>query len=132
MKKSLKFAIIPVLILLAGTAGALYYFLNVKEYDVADEKVEKITRTEYKVGLPDLDSLGDGTEVVPLENAPPRGDLLDTVDEPVSRPIRDVGRKEGELLLSPHQGELAHHTHHGRRQDPHGEAVPLSDKQRVH
>lgn len=62
MKKSFKIAIATVLILLAGTAGVLYYFLNVKEYDVADEKVEKITKTEYKVDLPDLDSLLEGEE----------------------------------------------------------------------
>ncbi|MBT2661587.1 hypothetical protein [Bacillus sp. ISL-45] len=62
MKKSFKIAIATVLILLAGTAGVLYYFLNVKEYDVADEKVEEITKTEYKVALPDLDSLVEGTE----------------------------------------------------------------------
>jgi hypothetical protein len=62
MKKSFKIAIATVLILLAGTAGVLYYFLNVKEYDVADEKVEKITKAEYKVDLPDLDSLLEGEE----------------------------------------------------------------------
>lgn len=65
MKKSFRIAIATVLILLAGTAGVLYYFLNVKEYDVADEKVEKITKSEYKVDLPDLDSLlegGDGSD----------------------------------------------------------------------
>jgi hypothetical protein len=62
MKKTFKIAIASVLILLAGTAGVLYYFLNVKEYDVADEKVEKITKAEYKVDLPDLDSLLEGEE----------------------------------------------------------------------
>lgn len=62
MKKSIKIAIATVLILLAGTAGVLYYFLNVKEYDVADEKVEEITKTEYKVALPDLDNLAEGAD----------------------------------------------------------------------
>ncbi|UYZ21806.1 hypothetical protein [Mesobacillus jeotgali] len=85
MKKSLKFAIIPVLILLAGTAGALYYFLNVKEYDVADEKVDEITKTEYKVALPDLGSLGDGIDGGSDENRDDTGSegseaaLADTV-----------------------------------------------------
>lgn len=57
MKKSFKIAIATVLVLLAGTAGVLYYYLNVKEYDVADEKVEEITKNDYKVDLPNLDSV---------------------------------------------------------------------------
>jgi hypothetical protein len=77
MKKSFKVAIATVLILLAGTAGVLYYFLNVKEYDVADEKVEKITNTEYKVDLPDLDSLLEGEDSSNAENVATGGESGD-------------------------------------------------------
>lgn len=55
MKKTLKMAIFTVLVLLVGGAGVLYYYLNVKEYDVADAKVEEITKKDYQIDLPDLD-----------------------------------------------------------------------------
>lgn len=78
MKKSFKIAIATVLILLAGTAGVLYYFLNVKEYDVADEKVEKITKAEYKVDLPDLDSLLEGKDGGDTDSVVASGESGDT------------------------------------------------------
>jgi hypothetical protein len=59
MKKTFKIAIVTALVLLAGGAGSIYYFLNVKEYDVADAKVEEITKAEYQIDLPDADSADD-------------------------------------------------------------------------
>lgn len=59
MKKTFKIAIVTVLVLLAGGAGSIYYFLNVKEYDVADAKVEEITKADYQIDLPDADSADD-------------------------------------------------------------------------
>lgn len=56
MKKWLKVTISTVLFLLVAGAGVVYYFLNIKEYDVADEKVEEITESKYNVDLPDLES----------------------------------------------------------------------------
>lgn len=55
MRKTFKMAIFTVLLLLVGGAGVLYYYMNVKEYDVADEKVEGITKKDYQIDLPDLD-----------------------------------------------------------------------------
>jgi len=60
MRKTFKMAIFTVLLLLVGGAGILYYYLNVKEYDVADEKVEEITKKDYQIDLPDLDGAGTG------------------------------------------------------------------------
>lgn len=62
MKKTLKIVIATVLILLGGTAGVLYFFMNVKEYDVADKKVEEITKTDYQIDLPDLDGAVTGED----------------------------------------------------------------------
>lgn len=55
MRKTFKMAIFTVLLLLVGVAGILYYYMNVKEYDVADERVEEITKKDYQIDLPDLD-----------------------------------------------------------------------------
>ncbi|MEH7883019.1 hypothetical protein V7654_01720 [Bacillus sp. JJ1609] len=63
MKKPFKIAIVSIILLLAGGAGAGYYFLNVKEFEVADKKVEKITENDYQVDLPDLDGNGAGEAV---------------------------------------------------------------------
>jgi hypothetical protein len=62
MKKTLKMAIFTVLILLVGGAGVLYYYLNVKEYDVADVKVEEITKKDYQIDLPDLNGAVTGED----------------------------------------------------------------------
>ncbi|WP_423408394.1 hypothetical protein AABM38_22570 [Heyndrickxia sp. MSNUG] len=62
MKKTLKMAIFTVLVLLVGGAGVLYYYLNVKEYDVADKKVEEITKKDYQIDLPDLDGAVTGED----------------------------------------------------------------------
>lgn len=59
MKKTFKIAIVTVLVLLAGGAGSIYYFLNVKEYDVSDAKVEEITKADYQIDLPDADDAVD-------------------------------------------------------------------------
>ncbi len=48
-----KILISLVLILIIGGTGAAYYFFKIKTYDVADEEVEKITKTDYEIILPD-------------------------------------------------------------------------------
>ncbi|MEH7443996.1 hypothetical protein V7201_16910 [Bacillus sp. JJ1122] len=62
MRKTFKMAIFTVLLLLVGGAGVLYYYMNVKEYDVADEKVEEITKKDYQIDLPDLDGAVTGED----------------------------------------------------------------------
>ncbi|PWW31318.1 hypothetical protein DFO73_102314 [Cytobacillus oceanisediminis] len=53
MKKVWKILISLVLVLMAGAGGTTYYFLKVKTYDIADKKVEEITKTEYDINLPE-------------------------------------------------------------------------------
>jgi ABC-type cobalt transport system substrate-binding protein len=85
MKKVGKVILSILLIIILAAAGTIYYFLNVKTYDVADEKVEEIIETEYEIILPDDiegDDISDvnmpyegnnnksgGTEGVSTENA---------------------------------------------------------------
>jgi hypothetical protein len=61
VKKWKIFLSIFVLVLAAG-GGALYYFLNVKEYKTADTKVEEIVKSDYQIQLPDENSTGDSTQ----------------------------------------------------------------------
>lgn len=96
MKKSFKIAIATVLILLACTAGVLYYFLNVKEYDVADEKVEKITKAEYKVDLPDLDSLLEGGESSDADTDAADGESRDTDTQTAGGESTDAAAASGD------------------------------------
>ena len=45
--------ILPILVfILLASAGTIYYFFEMKEYDVADEQVKEITETEYTINLP--------------------------------------------------------------------------------
>ncbi|MGG3561496.1 hypothetical protein ABES03_07800 [Neobacillus rhizosphaerae] len=60
MKKWKVFLSIFVLVLATG-GGALYYFLNVKEYKTADTKVEEIVKSDYQIQLPDENSTVDPT-----------------------------------------------------------------------
>ena len=63
MKKAWKIILSIVLILIVGAAGSGYYLLKVKTYDVADKKVEEITKAEYKIELP-----GETTAVGPASD----------------------------------------------------------------
>lgn len=60
VKKWKVFLSIFVLVLATG-GGALYYFLNVKEYKTADTKVEEIVKSDYQIQLPDENSTVDPT-----------------------------------------------------------------------
>jgi hypothetical protein len=53
MKKAWKYILAILLVLIIGAAGTAYYFLNIKTYDVADEKIDEIIETEYEIELPD-------------------------------------------------------------------------------
>jgi hypothetical protein len=54
----LKKILLGILVVLLGVGGYIYYNLNIKEYDVADNEIEEIVDEEYAVELPNLD--GDG------------------------------------------------------------------------
>lgn len=56
-KKKWKIALISLFVILLCGVGAAYYFLNIKEYDVADEEVNELTKTEYKVEVPTLEEI---------------------------------------------------------------------------
>lgn len=63
MKKKWKIFLSVFVILLLVAGGTIYYFFEMKEYDVADENVEKIVDSEYDIVLPgdDNDSEGSGS-----------------------------------------------------------------------
>lgn len=69
MRKPFKIVIVTILLLMTGGAGTGFYFLNVKEFEVADEKVEKITKNDYQVDLPDLNGNGAGDAVTSTDVA---------------------------------------------------------------
>lgn len=52
MKKKWKIFLSVFVLLLLVAGGTIYYFFEMKEYDVADEKVEEIIDTEYDIVLP--------------------------------------------------------------------------------
>ncbi len=56
MRKIWKYVISSLIVIILAISGTIYYFLNVKTYDVADEKLEEIIQTEYDIVLPDEDS----------------------------------------------------------------------------
>lgn len=60
MKKGLKIFLGIFVVLLIGLGGTAYYYLKVKEYDIADEKVEEITESDYQIELPGIDGGGSG------------------------------------------------------------------------
>jgi ABC-type cobalt transport system substrate-binding protein len=53
MKKIWKYIISILVVIILATAGTIYYFLNVKTYDTADQEIEKIIESEYDIVLPD-------------------------------------------------------------------------------
>jgi ABC-type cobalt transport system substrate-binding protein len=62
MKKVWKYVFSILLVIILATAGTIYYFLNVKTYDTADEEVEEIIESEYDIvlpGVPDADTADD-------------------------------------------------------------------------
>lgn len=50
--KKWKIALITLFVLIAGGAGTLYYFLEVKDYGTEDEKLDEIVKSDYEVVLP--------------------------------------------------------------------------------
>lgn len=53
MKKWLKISLFSLLGIFLVSAGVIYYFLEVKQYETADAEVEEITNSEYEVVLPE-------------------------------------------------------------------------------
>ncbi|WHY86266.1 hypothetical protein QNH39_27500 [Neobacillus novalis] len=60
--KKWKIILSVVVLLLAAGAGTLYYFLNIKDYQTADAKVDEIVKNDFKVKLPSEDVSEDGSE----------------------------------------------------------------------
>jgi hypothetical protein len=52
MKTAWKYILAGILFLALAIGGTVYYFLEVKTYDVADEEVEEITESDYDIQLP--------------------------------------------------------------------------------
>ncbi len=59
MKKGLKIFLAIFVVLLLALGGTAYYFLKVKQYDIADTKVEKITESDYQIELPGINGVGN-------------------------------------------------------------------------
>lgn len=67
MKKVWKYILSILLIMILATVGTIYYFLNVKTYDTADEEVEVIIETDYDIVLPGTENTKDANNV---DNSP--------------------------------------------------------------
>lgn len=52
MKKVWKYILSFLLVIILATAGTIYYFLNVKTYDIADEEIEEIVESDFDIVLP--------------------------------------------------------------------------------
>jgi ABC-type cobalt transport system substrate-binding protein len=61
MKKVWKYILSILLVIILATAGTIYYFLNVKTYDTADEEIEEIIESDYEIDLPIIDQTPDST-----------------------------------------------------------------------
>lgn len=61
MKKVWKYILSILLVIILATAGTIYYFLNVKTYDTADEEIEEIIESDYEIDLPIIDHTPDST-----------------------------------------------------------------------
>jgi ABC-type cobalt transport system substrate-binding protein len=61
MKKVWKYILSILLVIILATSGTIYYFLNVKTYDTADEEIEEIIETDYEIDLPIIDHTPDST-----------------------------------------------------------------------
>jgi ABC-type cobalt transport system substrate-binding protein len=52
MKKVWKYILSFLLVIILATAGTIYYFLNVKTYDIADEEIKEIVESDFDIVLP--------------------------------------------------------------------------------
>jgi ABC-type cobalt transport system substrate-binding protein len=52
MKKVWKYILSFLLVIIIATAGTIYYFLNVKTYDIADEEIKEIVESDFDIVLP--------------------------------------------------------------------------------
>ncbi|MCI2253118.1 hypothetical protein L2D08_01925 [Domibacillus sp. PGB-M46] len=62
MRKFIKIALLVLLLVVVAGAGAVYYFTNVKEYDVADKEVDKIIEDPYSIAYPEATPLPGGVQ----------------------------------------------------------------------
>lgn len=70
MKKAIKYILLGVLSLVLLVGGYIFYELKIKQYDVADEKVDEIVNEAIELELPDgsklkLDAQGNVIEEIP-------------------------------------------------------------------
>jgi ABC-type cobalt transport system substrate-binding protein len=52
MKKVWKYILSFLLVIILATVGTIYYFLNVKTYDIADEEIKEIVESDFEIVLP--------------------------------------------------------------------------------
>jgi hypothetical protein len=83
--KKWKIILSVVVLLLVAGAGTLYYFLNIKDYQTADAKVDEIVKNDFNVKLPseDVSEDGSGAEVTE-QSSDLTADASGTVDPAVS------------------------------------------------
>jgi ABC-type cobalt transport system substrate-binding protein len=62
MKKVWKYILSILLVIILATAGTIYYFLNIKTYETADEEIEQIIESNYDIILPGIGNNDDATE----------------------------------------------------------------------
>lgn len=62
MKKFVKISLIVVGLLIVIGGGTLYYFFEMKDYDVADEEVDKVIEDPYSIEFPEGTPLPEGAQ----------------------------------------------------------------------
>jgi hypothetical protein len=84
MKKVWKYILSILAVIILATAGTVYYFLNVKTYDIEDEKIQEIIETVYEIILP-----GEFGEEEPVMN---NASESNTSDETASKPTDSTSK----------------------------------------
>lgn len=87
MKKYWKKIVLVLGIIFLSVAGYLVYLFQFKEYDVADEQVDEITKENYEVELPDGSKIivdGDGNVIEEGNGEEAEGDSKDSSTETAS------------------------------------------------
>jgi ABC-type cobalt transport system substrate-binding protein len=55
MKKVWKYILSILLVIIIAAAGTIYYFLNVKTYDIEDKEIEEIVESDFDIVLPGME-----------------------------------------------------------------------------
>jgi ABC-type cobalt transport system substrate-binding protein len=106
MKKMWKIILSILLIIILAAAGTIYYFLNVKTYDVADEKVEEIIETEYEIILPDdiegeaTSNLNNPSEENNNKSGSAEGTSIENTNDKDSTEDKEINNKPGNSTVT--------------------------------